>query len=167
VKEGASRSAQTPRSAFSRLPALLARQPSDASECRQWRSLDDATLTRLTWLWLGYGAFALVAGQRRLPPACPFRLVTGHRCPLCGLTRSVNCLMRGHLPASFGEHPAGPILYLGSGLLLASAWRPRWQASPHQTSGQDCSPAAVPVALGQLTHGRRQAAPVARLSCWL
>jgi hypothetical protein len=151
VKAGDFPSAQTPRSAFSRLAAPFARQPNAAGECREWRSLDEVTLTRLTWLWLGYGAFALVAGQRQLPPVCLFGLVTGHRCPLCGLTRSVNRLMRGHMRASFGQHPVGPILYVGSGLLLASAWLHaggrRWRKSGYAVDAQsekveNCPPSA-------------------------
>jgi hypothetical protein len=87
------------------------------------RSFDDVTLGRLTGLWLAYAVFALVAGRRRLPTVCPFRLLTGHRCPLCGLTRSVSSLLRGEMRRSFREHPAGPVLFAGSALFLAHAWR--------------------------------------------
>jgi hypothetical protein len=85
--------------------------------------LDDVTLSRLTWLWFAYSIFALATGGRRLPTVCPYRLVTRHRCPLCGLTRSIHYLMRGQVSSSFEQHRAGPILYLGSALYLAWAWR--------------------------------------------
>ncbi len=110
---------------FSHALVRAGQQPYAASQIKSWRSVDNATLSRLTWLWLAYGAFALVAGQRRLPSVCPFRLLTGHRCPLCGLTRSLNYFMRGKIPSSFREHPVGPILIVGSGFLFASAWRSR------------------------------------------
>lgn len=38
---------------------------------------------------------------------CPFRRLTGHRCPLCGLTRSLAALTRGNVRASVAEHPFG------------------------------------------------------------
>jgi hypothetical protein len=94
-----------------------------SAHARKRRSFDDVTLRRLTGLWLAYAAFALVARRGRLPTVCPFRLLTGHRCPLCGLTRSVNCLLHGELRRSFREHPAGPVLFAGSALFLAHAWR--------------------------------------------
>jgi len=84
--------------------------------------LDDVTLARLTWLWLAYSIFALAAGGRRLPTVCPYRLITGHRCPLCGLTRSTHFLMRGQITTSFEQHRVGPLLYGGSALLLAWSW---------------------------------------------
>jgi hypothetical protein len=96
-----------------------------ASRSCEWRLLDDVTLSRLTWLWLTYSMFALLIGGRRLPTFCPYRLMTGHRCPLCGLTRSIHTLMRGDISSSFEQHRAGPILYAGSVFLLASAWRSR------------------------------------------
>jgi hypothetical protein len=101
-------------------------QPAAARQSGRWGSLDDATLTRLTWLWLAYGGFALTAGQRGLPSVCPFRLITGHRCPLCGLTRSVNYFLRGSMASSLRAHWAGAIIFTGSGIFLASAWHSHW-----------------------------------------
>jgi hypothetical protein len=86
------------------------------------RQVDRATLARLTWLWVSYCAFALIGGHRGLPVCCPFRLLTGHRCPLCGLTRSWDYLLRGKVGLSFREHPAGPILFAGSAISLVKAW---------------------------------------------
>jgi hypothetical protein len=40
-----------------------------------------------------YGVFALVSQENRLPVLCPFRLLTGHKCPLCGLTTATGRLL--------------------------------------------------------------------------
>ena len=89
-----------------------------------WR-LDDTTLNRLTWLWLAYTGFALTVERRRFPSVCPFRLVTGHACPLCGLTRSVAYVLHGRMRYALEQHPAGPVLFAGSGFFLAAAWLSR------------------------------------------
>ena len=60
---------------------------------------------------LGSGAFV----------ACPFKLVTGLRCPLCGMTRATLSLLRGDLPASLAMHPVGPLV-----LLALRAWLLGW-----------------------------------------
>lgn len=122
MSEGGPRLRGTARPALGRPSETALRQP-HGSLSGDRPALDRVTLSRLTWLWLAYGAFALVTGQRQLPSVCPFRLMTGHDCPLCGLTRSVNRFMRGQLRSSLEEHRAGAILYVGSGLLLAAAWR--------------------------------------------
>jgi Protein of unknown function (DUF2752) len=125
VSDGQSRVRSASQRKFSHVLVRARQQSHVTNLIKEWCSLDNATLSRLTWLWLAYGAFALVAGQRRLPSVCPFRLFTGHRCPLCGLTRSLNYFMRGKIPSSFREHRVGPILIVGSGILFASAWRSR------------------------------------------
>ena len=38
---------------------------------------------------------------------CPFRRLTHHACPFCGLTRSVAALLRGNLRESVAWHPLG------------------------------------------------------------
>jgi hypothetical protein len=140
---------------FSYALVRAGQQPYVASQIKSWRSVDNATLSRLTWLWLAYGAFALVAGQRRLPSVCPFRLLTGHRCPLCGLTRSLNYFMRGKIPSSFREHPVGPILIVGSGFLFASAWRSRLATAWGRNGGLSRHS-------GRETYERAAAAPMPR-----
>lgn len=38
---------------------------------------------------------------------CPFRLLTGRRCPGCGMGHAVVAAMRGDFAASFHYHPLG------------------------------------------------------------
>jgi hypothetical protein len=62
---------------------------------------------------------------------CPFRRLTGHRCPLCGLTHSLASLMRGDLRGSLKAHPLG---WLVAGRIVFAAnsamTRPRARAAP-------------------------------------
>ncbi|HZT66052.1 MAG TPA: DUF2752 domain-containing protein [Acidimicrobiales bacterium] len=44
-------------------------------------------------------------------PRCPFLLITGHPCPLCGGTRSFAYLWQGDLGRSLALYPLGPILF--------------------------------------------------------
>lgn len=39
---------------------------------------------------------------------CPFRLLTGHPCPGCGMGHALTAGMRGDWAASFRFHPLGP-----------------------------------------------------------
>ncbi len=48
---------------------------------------------------------------------CPFRWLTELRCPGCGMTRSVTSFVRGDWAASWGFHPAGPMLLLAMGII--------------------------------------------------
>jgi Protein of unknown function (DUF2752) len=50
---------------------------------------------------------------------CPFRRLTGHRCPLCGLTHSLAALLRGDLRGSLSAHPFGWLV--ASRVLIAAA----------------------------------------------
>ena len=50
---------------------------------------------------------------------CPFRLLTGHRCPGCGMGHAVVAAMRGDFAGSFHQHPLGiPLLLVWTGWLL-------------------------------------------------
>lgn len=80
------------------------------------------TLVRLSLLWIAYTASAALAGGRGLPSVCVFRRVTGHPCPLCGLSRSIAALSRGRIASSLRAHPLGPPILFGSGLWLAWRW---------------------------------------------
>ncbi len=55
---------------------------------------------------------------------CPVRLLTGHRCPGCGMGHAVVAAMRGDFAASFHLHPLGiPLLAIWTAWLLAEAVR--------------------------------------------
>jgi hypothetical protein len=50
---------------------------------------------------------------------CPFRLLTGCRCPGCGMGHAVVAAMRGDWAVSWGHHPLGiPVLLVWTGWLL-------------------------------------------------
>lgn len=49
---------------------------------------------------------------------CPFRLITGHACPGCGITRAVSHLFKGNWALAVGYHPLAPVVVLW----LAGAW---------------------------------------------
>ncbi len=63
-------------------------------------------------LWLVYtrGYFALHQAHATLPP-CPFLLLTGHPCPLCGGTRAFAYTWRGDLSHAVRLYPLGPALF--------------------------------------------------------
>ncbi|WP_373866038.1 DUF2752 domain-containing protein [Pseudonocardia sulfidoxydans] len=50
------------------------------------------------------------AGEGELPVGCPWRRLTGRRCPACGLTRSVALAWRGRVRDSVDAHPLGVVL---------------------------------------------------------
>jgi hypothetical protein len=52
----------------------------------------------------GLGLSALYAATGRGLP-CPFRMVTGWQCPLCGGTRLGSALLRGDMGAAFADNP--------------------------------------------------------------
>lgn len=55
---------------------------------------------------------------------CPFRLLTGHMCPGCGMGRAVVAAMRGDWLGSFHLHPLGiPVLAVWTAWLAAEAVR--------------------------------------------
>ena len=73
-------------------------------------------------------ALVMLAAAWVLPPAtvgaeekgfvvCRFKAITGLDCPNCGLTRSVVALAHGDARASFGWHPAGPLLAAAAAFL--------------------------------------------------
>ena len=64
---------------------------------------------------------------------CPFRLLTGHRCPGCGMGHAVVAAMRADWAASFHLHPLGiPLLAVWTAWLAAEAFRAaRSGASAH------------------------------------
>lgn len=52
-----------------------------------------------------YLAYASLLPWLPAVPVCLFRRLTGRRCPLCGLTHGLNCVLRGDLAAAQTAHP--------------------------------------------------------------
>lgn len=74
--------------------------------------------------WAGAAALAVLHSRGLAVPSdfslCPARLLTGHRCPGCGMGHAVVSAMRGDFSASFAHHPLGlPLLALWTAWL---AW---------------------------------------------
>ena len=61
---------------------------------------------------------------------CPFKLATGLRCPLCGMTRASFKMLHGDLAGALHLHPLAPLLFLlvvggvMAWLLLVATGRP-------------------------------------------
>lgn len=81
------------------------------------RALAIATVVGVT-LQVGFTAFGLPALE------CPVPRVTSSHCPGCGMTRSIEALMRGDWQASLTYHAFGPVLVLGFLLVCAAAFLP-------------------------------------------
>lgn len=69
-------------------------------------------------LWLGYLVAAYVSFDKAWPSLCPFRRLTGIRCPFCGMTTATGCLLRGDLFGARQAHPLGPVVMPVTGLWL-------------------------------------------------
>ncbi len=82
----------------------------------------DAVLGGVGWLYLLF-AYAIV--ELRVPNVtlCPFALLTGSRCPLCGSTRFIGELLHGNV--ELGMHDGFRIVWFLVVLVVASAasWR--------------------------------------------
>ncbi len=52
---------------------------------------------------------------------CPFRALTGHPCPGCGMTRAFCALMHGELWRAVKLNPFSPLLFLAAIIAWASA----------------------------------------------
>ncbi|HXB64783.1 MAG TPA: DUF2752 domain-containing protein [Solirubrobacteraceae bacterium] len=82
---------------------------------------EETALRRLALLRVAAGAYALFAATAplaRIPSPCPFRRITGFRCPLCGLTRATRALTRGEIGNALALHPLAPLLWAGAVLAL-------------------------------------------------
>jgi hypothetical protein len=58
-------------------------------------------------------------------PVCGFHWLTSWPCPLCGLTRGLFQLAKGHWQAAIAYHALSPLVFLALvGSLLANLWPP-------------------------------------------
>jgi hypothetical protein len=55
-----------------------------------------------------------------LPTMCWIRAATGHECPTCGMSRSFVAFFHGDVGHAFRFHPMGPVLAVGTVLVLIS-----------------------------------------------
>ena len=70
-------------------------------------------LPAVSALIMSYIIGAGVIDPGPFPPVCPFRLITGLQCPLCGLTHSLHYLFNGNWSSAIDNHPLVlPILAL-------------------------------------------------------
>lgn len=74
-------------------------------------------------LVLAAGAVYAALAARFGGISCPFRLVTGLKCPGCGVTTLLLCLLRGDWQ---GAWAANPFLLATSPLLAVILWRFWW-----------------------------------------
>ena len=59
-------------------------------------------------LGVAYASYAWLTHGRDLPVMCPYRWLTGLRCPLCGATTALGHLLHGEPSAAFRAHPLAP-----------------------------------------------------------
>lgn len=65
----------------------------------------DLVAARRLLCW--YGVFAFLLAPLRSVGLCPFRRLTGRRCPGCGLTSAVSAALRGRILQAGALHPLG------------------------------------------------------------
>ncbi len=77
-------------------------------------------------LFAAYACFAAIWTRLpfKLPRLCPFFLITGRSCPLCGLTRALSLCSRGRLGEAFSRYPMALLsASIGLGALATHLWR--------------------------------------------
>ena len=75
------------------------------------------------WQWAALAAVAVALWAWNPPalPVCGFRWLTGLPCPLCGLTRGMFALAKGHVGEALHWHALSPLAAL---MLLGVVWNP-------------------------------------------
>ena len=91
--------------------------PGEKHTKSQWvRASDNKTGLRL-FLFSGLGGmyilFARYSSRHRLPVLCPFRRITGLKCPLCGFTTATASLLRGDVRSAVRAHSLAPVIIAG------------------------------------------------------
>jgi hypothetical protein len=89
----------------------------------------ETALALLGWSYLAY-AYTLRADGIPHVVLCPWRLLTGISCPLCGTTRSWDAMLHGDWELAFAMHPVAPLIlpvWIAASVLLSArviaAWR--------------------------------------------
>ena len=79
-------------------------------------------IVRVLALWIGLPllgiCYGMLVSRIGFGIPCVFRLITGLKCPGCGVTHMALCLLRGDLSGAFYENPV-VLMLLPSGLILA------------------------------------------------
>ncbi len=99
-----------------------------------WRSkpVPFSVVAAVAW---GLCAAQAAAGSGDGPGFCPFRAVTGHACPGCGMGRAVVAAMSGRWAESWAFHPLGmPLLAVWTGWLLWEGWKSARQRHVHHAA---------------------------------
>jgi hypothetical protein len=78
-----------------------------------------SSLDRVLAALVAYVGVAAVAGGRRGPTVCPYRLLARRPCPVCGLTRSLGRASRLDLAGARAHHAAGPAVLVAVPVLAA------------------------------------------------
>jgi len=91
-----------------------------------------ATLAKLTIVWFAYLTVAFTTRDRTLPVFCPFRILTGVQCPLCGFTTATGHLLRGEVRSANRAHPLAIIAVPGTGIWLLQRWRDEHGLRPNR-----------------------------------
>jgi hypothetical protein len=75
------------------------------------------------WRWAALAAGFVVLWSVTPPDLtlCGFRWLTGRPCPLCGLTRAMFALAKGHWAESLHWHALSPLAVL---MLVGLVWNP-------------------------------------------
>ena len=93
------------------------------------RPIPFAAVAAAAW---GLCALQAATGAGEGLTLCPFKLVTGHDCPGCGMGRAVVAAMRGRWGESLAFHPLGaPLLAVWTAWLLWAAVRSARQRRVH------------------------------------
>ena len=90
---------------------------------REIRKLVSPSLLTTLCRWAALAAGLVLLRSVTLPdlPLCGFRWLTGRPCPLCGLTRAVFALAKGHWAEALHWHALSPLAVV---MLAALLWNP-------------------------------------------
>lgn len=114
---------------------MLGCRPDPTPEPDEAMAADGHTTDRIGYAVVSMASIAVLVAARLLEPSpsghgtheqlglppCTFHLLTGHKCPGCGMTTSFAHLARGELSHAFAANPFGPLLFAIAALLASAA----------------------------------------------